>query len=180
MGRVILNLAISLDGRIVDENNNYDWIKGDGNSQNNTEKQFDFQGFVDDCDTMIFGKIAYDEAPAETMEMFNDKRIIVLTRSLEKPNRENVEFFNGDLPSLVESIKDSNQKNIYVWGGSSVANILIKENMIDEYILGIIPTIVGKGTRLFGDDNPMIELKLDECTISDGITILRYSKRSQS
>lgn len=38
-GKIILNLAISLDGYIADENGGYDWIIGDGNSTLNTENK---------------------------------------------------------------------------------------------------------------------------------------------
>ena len=36
-GKIILNLAISLDGYIADENGGFDWIIGDGNTYLNTE-----------------------------------------------------------------------------------------------------------------------------------------------
>lgn len=31
-GKIVLNLAISLDGYIADENGGFEWIVGDGNS----------------------------------------------------------------------------------------------------------------------------------------------------
>ena len=36
-GKIILNLAVSLDGYIADKDGGYDWIVGDGNSTLNTE-----------------------------------------------------------------------------------------------------------------------------------------------
>lgn len=54
----------------------------------------------------------------------------------------------------------------------------IKDDIIDEYIIGIIPTILGKGRRLFLGNNPKIDLKLQEYSVEDGIVIMRYSKRS--
>lgn len=48
---------------------------------------------------------------------------------------------------------------------------------LDEYIIGIIPTILGKGRPLFLENNPKIDLKLDEYIVDNGIVICRYSKR---
>ena len=58
-----------------------------------------------------------------------------------------------------------------------MVNNFIKENVIDEYIIGIIPTILGKGRKLFLENNPTIDLKLDFYSTSEGIIIMKYSKR---
>ncbi|MFK7780014.1 MAG: dihydrofolate reductase family protein, partial [Candidatus Gracilibacteria bacterium] len=42
MRKIILNLAISLDGYICTNDGKFDWIQGDGNKSNDTKKQFDF------------------------------------------------------------------------------------------------------------------------------------------
>lgn len=53
----------------------------------------------------------------------------------------------------------------------------VKANVIDEYIVGIIPTIFGKGRPLFLGNNLTIQLYLDKYTVSDGIAVFHYSKR---
>ncbi|UOQ84470.1 dihydrofolate reductase family protein [Gracilibacillus salinarum] len=176
MRKVILNLAISLDGRIVDENNKFDWIHGDGDHSNDTDKQFDFSAFLASCDTMILGKTAYDDIPPEAKKEFADKKIFVLTHSTAHPTDENVEFYTGDLAALISFLKEEEGSNIWVFGGATVCNILIKEDVIDEYVIGVIPMIVGKGTRLFADDNPMLSLKMEESTVTEGIAMLVYSR----
>ena len=39
---MFLNLAISLDGFIADEDGGFDWIKGDGDKSHDTKHTFDF------------------------------------------------------------------------------------------------------------------------------------------
>ncbi|MEN2257025.1 hypothetical protein AAIB48_04370 [Paraclostridium benzoelyticum] len=41
----------------------------------------------------------------------------------------------------------------------------------------MIPTILGKGRKLFLENNPKIDLHLDEYITDEGVVILRYSKR---
>ena len=45
--KIILNLAISLDGFIADSKGGFSWIKGDGDKIHDTKEQFDFQKFID-------------------------------------------------------------------------------------------------------------------------------------
>ncbi|MGB6179498.1 dihydrofolate reductase family protein [Carnobacterium sp.] len=182
MRKVIVNLAISLDGRIADANNQFDWIHGDGNLSHNTAGSFDFSEFIKSCDTLILGKTAYDDLPPGSFELYEvnkDKKMIVLTHSTEASGIDNVEFFNGDLSLLVKELKEVEGKNIWVFGGASVCNILIKEDLIDQYIIGIIPVIVGNGMRLFSDGNPLLELHLEHYTIEEGIVILIYSRKNR-
>ena len=54
----------------------------------------------------------------------------------------------------------------------------IKADIIDEYIIGIIPTILGKGRKLFLENGTKIDLKLQEYLVEDGIVVMRYSKRN--
>ena len=78
---------------------------------------------------------------------------------------------------MIEQEKQKNGKNIFLFGGGKVIDPFIKANIIDEYIIGIIPTILGKGRNLFLGNNPKIDLHLDQYISDEGIVILRYSKR---
>ena len=57
-----------------------------------------------------------------------------------------------------------------------VSDNFIKKDVIDQYIIGIIPTILGKGRPLFLGNNPKINLHLDQYILDNGIVILKYSK----
>ena len=174
MGRkIILNLAISLDGYIADEDGRYDWIEGDGNNQLNTEKPFNFTEFLDGVDTVVMGKKAYDYCD---IEEYKTKHVIVATsQGLE--SHHNVEFVHDDICSYIGRLRQKEGKDIWLFGGSSLTDCFIKADIVDEYIIGIIPIILGKGRPLFLGSNPTIKLHLDEYIVENGITILRYSKR---
>lgn len=46
--KIILNLAMSIDGYIASETGGYDWIVGDGNNALNTEKKIDSKDFLEE------------------------------------------------------------------------------------------------------------------------------------
>lgn len=179
MRRIILNLAISLDGFIADTSGGFDWIKGHGDNSQDAESKFEFGDFLEGIDIVIMGRKAYDdsgELTLDSVEGFSKKRIIVTT-SRELKVRDGIETYNGDLCKLLLELREEEGKDIWLFGGAGSIDPVIKANSVDEYIIGIIPVILGSGRPLFLKDNPMIELHLDEYTVNDGIPIMKYSKK---
>lgn len=54
--KIILNLAVSLDGYIASEDGGFDWIVGDGTHTLDTQNQIDFNYFLQEVDTIVMGK----------------------------------------------------------------------------------------------------------------------------
>lgn len=172
--KIILNLAISLDGYIADEDGSFDWIQGDGDEKLNTKAAFDFTEFLESVDTIVMGRKAYEDC---SIEEYSTKQIIVAT-SRNMKNYDNVKFINNDICGYIQSLQQTEGKDIYLFGGGGLIDSFIKADIIDEYIIGIIPIILGQGRPLFMDNNPTIKLHLIEYTVKEGIAIFRYSKRS--
>ena len=170
--KIILNLAISLDGFIASEDGTYEWIVGDGDHKLNTGKH-DFNKFLEGVDTVVMGKNCYDQNMH--LEYKNKKVYIATSQKLQ--DKENIHFINGDICKVILEEKKKVGKHIYLFGGGVLVDHFIKSDIIDEYIIGIIPIILGKGRPLFLQNNPTVKLHLDEYLIEDGITILKYSKR---
>ena len=177
MRNIILNLAISLDGYIADSDGGFDWIVGDGDKTSDTKQQFDFPKFVESIDTIVMGKNAYLDCPKETLESFKSKKIYVASSEKLKDKLGNVEFISGDICNQIMKLKEEKGKDIWLFGGAVLADPFIKANIVDEYIVGIIPTILGSGRSLFLENNPNIKLHLEEATTQEGIVIMRYKKR---
>lgn len=65
-----------------------------------------------------------------------------------------------NLRDLVLKLKKEHGKTIFIDGGAEIVNELLNENLIDEFIISIIPVLVGNGTRLFKDGRPEQKLQL--------------------
>ena len=173
-GKIILNLAISLDGYIADEDGGFDWIAGDGNSTLNTKEKYEYEKFLEDIDVVIMGKNCYDQGFHND---FKEKDVYIAT-SQEIENYDNYNFINGDICKTISELRRKG-KNIFLFGGGVMIDSFLKDDIIDEYIIGIIPTILGKGRKLFLENNPKIDLSLQSYYVEDGIVIMKYSKRSK-
>ena len=171
-GKIILNLAVSLDGYIADLDGGYDWIVGDGNSTLNTENKWSHDKFLENIDVVVMGKKCFDQ---DMHKEYQDKEVYIAT-SKKLEDFENYHFINGDIVKEIEKLKNKG-KNIYLFGGGILIDSFVKADVIDEYVIGIIPTILGKGIKLFYDNNPKIDLKLEYYAVEDGIVIMKYSKR---
>lgn len=171
--KIILNLAMSIDGYIASEDGGFDWIVGDGSDKLDTEKKWDYNEFLKNVDVVVMGKKCYDQ---NFHNDFKDKKVYVAT-SQNIENHDNVYFINGDVCKIILEEQKNEGKDIFLFGGGILIDSFIKANIIDEYIVGIIPTILGKGRPLFLHNNPKIDLTLQDCIVDKGITILKYSKR---
>lgn len=170
--KIILNLAMSIDGYIADEDGGYDWIVEDDKSLVDTNEKFEFSKFLDGVDIVVMGKRCFDQGMHND---FKDKKVYIATNE-KLENYDNIHFISGDICSVIEEERKKEGKDIYLFGGGVLIDSFIKKDIIDEYIIGIIPTILGKGIPLFLENNPKIDLKLTKSVVDKGIPILIYSK----
>ncbi|MBW2998649.1 dihydrofolate reductase family protein [Candidatus Woesearchaeota archaeon] len=175
--KIILNMAISLDGYIADPKGGFDCIIVDGYSSNDTTNKFNFDEFLYSIDIIVMGENAFLDSPKEGMDMFKEKNIYVASNEELDTEYKNATFIKGDIVSQVIKLKENEGKDIWIYGGGILVDYFIKENVIDEYIIAIIPIILGKGRPLFLEDNPTLKLHLEETTTQDGIVVLKYKKR---
>lgn len=171
--RIILNLAVSLDGYIADENGGFDWIEGDGDHNLDTLPKWEHTEFLKTIDTVVMGKTSYEQGFAKD---FDDKLVLVATND-SMQDYANIRFIQGDLCARIAEENPAKGGDIYLFGGGKLCDEFIKADVVDEYIIGIIPIILGKGIPMFLKENPAIKLTLKEQYIEEGVVILRYEKR---
>ena len=176
MRKIILNLAISLDWYICTSDGKFDWIKGDGNKSNDTKSQFDFSGFLKEVDTIVMWKKAYIDCWIEDIENHENKTFYIASSNKIDTKYSNIEIINWNITDKILQLKEKKWKNIWLFWWAWLTDEFIKENIIDEYIIWIIPILLWEWRRLFLGDNPLINLHLKENTTQDWIVILRYIK----
>ena len=171
--KVVLYIAESLDGFIAKEDNDISWLS----IVEKPNEDYGYNDFVNTIDTVIMGRKTYEKVLSFGIEFpHKDKKSYVLSRTLEGTN-ENVEFYNGNINDLTKMLKSEDGKNIFIDGGAEVVREFRNENLIDEYIISIIPVLLGKGIRLFKDSDMENKLKLIESKVFDsGLVQLRYER----
>ena len=156
MRKVILYIAVSLDGYIADGKGAVDWI---GGHDENVEMEDTFTPFFSGVDMVIMGRKTYNQIVTETYK------------------KKNICFNNIDVCRFVEELKQKSVKNIWICGGAEVAQQLISNNLIDTYHLVVIPVILGGGISLFGGFTRKIDLTLVETKKYNGIVEVIYNQK---
>jgi len=173
MRTVTLYIAMSLDGYIAALGDNLGFL----DKVEKTGEDYGYGNFITEIDTIILGRRTYDwlmQHVSEYPHTDNDTYIII---SNPKESIDNIQFYTGDLTELINGLKKKKGKGIFVDGGSELVNALLKQNLIEEFIISIIPVFLGAGTPLFREGRPQADLTLvDTKRFDTGLVQLHYKR----
>lgn len=164
---------MSLDGFIATKENDLQFLS----LVEQEGEDYGYNHFSETVDTVIIGRKTYEKVLEMGYEYpHTDKDVYIITRTA-RPSVGTFQFYNGELAKLVNDLKNKPGKNIYCDGGAEIVNELIKSDCIDEYILSVIPILLGDGIRLFKGEVPTQHLKLLSSKQFDkGLVQLHYSR----
>ncbi|NEU09179.1 dihydrofolate reductase [Flavihumibacter sp. R14] len=181
MRKIILDLAVTLDGFIEGPNGEIDWCIMD------SEGEGDFTEFLDDIDTIFYGRVSYDlwgnYQPGESdspviknlYQSIHSKTKYVFTSSATAGDGKAV-FISSDTTDRVNEIRDQPGKDIWLYGGAKLITTFINLGLVDIYRLAVHPVILGAGKPLFNDIQDPVGLKLIEAKGSaSGVVLLSYA-----
>ncbi|WP_019538715.1 dihydrofolate reductase family protein [Proteiniphilum acetatigenes] len=176
MRTLTIYIATSLDGYIAKPNDDLSFLK----VVEKEDEDYGYNEFTKTIDTIILGRRTYDWVLKEIGPSYYDngeRNVYVITRT-ERPNVGRTIFYTKNLTELVQQLKAENGKNIYCDGGAEIINELLKNDLIDEFVISIIPVLVGNGIRLFKDGRPEQQLELVSVkTYDTGLTQLHYKRK---
>ena len=169
MRKVILGLAVSLDGYIEGPNGEYDWCFDD--------QDYGMTDFFKRIDSIFIGRRSYElmqKIGESSVPGYSDLKEYVFSTTL-KEVKPGAEIIHGDIKEKVEKIKNEAGKDIWLFGGASLTTTLLNLNLIDEINLAIHPIILGNGKALFSDIKNRVSLNLiDTKTYSSGLVSMSY------
>lgn len=176
MRKISLFIAMSLDGYIAKPDDDLSFLK----LVEKAGEDYGYGEFTDTIDTLIIGRRTYDYVLKNVGLSHYDngqREVYVITRT-ERPRKGRTIFYTGNLTELVKRLQSEKGKNIYCDGGAEVINELLKHDLVDEFIISIVPVLLGNGTRLFQDGRPEQLLEFIEVkTFETGLTQLHYRRK---
>src|SRR4249919_1769024 len=88
MGKIVCNLATSVDGFISDENGGVDWLDGFN------AEDYGMIEFFEQCGTAIMGSKTYEQALAFNSWFGKMEGLVFTSRQLPPFKNETINFFN--------------------------------------------------------------------------------------
>lgn len=175
--RILLDLAVTLDGFIEGKNGEIDWCIMDD--------EMEFDKFLNGIDTILYGRKSYDlwgQFSPDSMndderalwELVHSKEKIVFSKT-RKGTDDQAIFINENIPEEIAKLKSRPGKDIWLYGGASLIATFINLGLVDEFRLSVHPVILGEGKPLFIDIKKRLDLKLVHTkTCSSGVVQLIY------
>jgi dihydrofolate reductase len=170
MRKVILGLAVSLDGFIEGPNGEYDWCL--------TDQDYGMTDFMKRIDSIFYGRKSYEmmlgAAEQEWANPFAKMKSYIFSNTLAKPY-EGTELISGNIAEQVRALKNSPGKDIWLFGGASLTTTFINENLVDEMNLAVHPLLLGSGKLLFNNVEGRKHFRLSGSTAyTSGLVMLNY------
>ncbi len=175
MRKLSLFIATSLDGYIAKPNDDLSFLK----LVEKEGEDYGYAEFTATIDTLIIGRKTFDYVLKEigASHYDNGKRDVYVITRTKKPSIGKIKFYTGNLTELVNKLKSEDGKNIYCDGGAEIINELLKNDLIDELIISVIPILLGNGKRLFKEGRPEQTLELVASKAFDtGLIQLHYTR----
>lgn len=168
MRKLILGLAVSLDGFIEGPNGEYDWCFAD--------QDYGMGEFLGRVDSIFMGRKSYEltQKMDGASPGFPNLKEYIFSTTLKNVKEGSV-LVSKDVKENVLKIKAQEGKDIWLFGGSGLTTSLFNLGLVDVIWLALHPIILGGGTPLFKDIDNRIKLKLvDTKTYSTGLISLTY------
>jgi len=143
-------IGTSLDGFIADKNGGIDWLDSIPIPDN---LDMGYDDFTSQIDALVMGRITFETVCGFDIDWPYQKPVFVLSNTLEEiPEklRDKAHLVKGKLTDILEQIHQRGHYRLYIDGGVTIQSFL-KEDLIDEMIITIIPVLLGSGSPLFSD-----------------------------
>ncbi len=185
MRKLIVEEWISLDGFAEDKNGKLDFFPATEANRYSDEDQLKF---MESIDTILLGRNTYDLFAEFWPTATTDKEIIagklnsthriVFSNTLQQApwgKWPDAQIIAGDAVEEVRKLKQTEGKNMVLWGSISLAQSLLKAGLVDSFHLQICPTTVGGGKLLFPEGDGYTKFRLVDVRKYDtGVLFLHY------
>ena len=166
MSKITLYIATSSDGFIATKEGSVAWL----DKFSELGEDYGYNEFIKPIDIVIMGNTTYEQVLGFGEYPYKGKKGYVFANKVGKD--ENVTFVNGNVKEFIEKVSG----NIWLIGGANIAQQFHKYNLIDKYIIFVMPVELKEGIKLFEDnykENLILEKKKE---FPSGVIEYHYKK----
>lgn len=140
-----------------------------------------------EADMLVFGENTYKGMAEYWSTAGEEGGVTALMNGIAKvvcsSSREKAEWNNTtivrDAVSELKRLKEQGGKPMYLFGSGKLMQSLMNAGLIDEIRVCVAPIVLGKGRRLFTEENITRNLSLLEArSLENGGVILRYEVKN--
>ncbi len=171
-------IATSIDGFIADKDGGIDWLHSIPNPDN---IDMGYGEFTARIDALVMGRTTFETVCGFDMDWPYQKPVFVLSNSMtsiSEEYRDRAELVKGTTKEILEQIHHKGCHNLYIDGGKTIQSFL-KEDLIDEMTITIIPYLLGGGIPLFTELPERLDFECVHSKIYLGKVVQNYFVRKR-
>ena len=174
MTEIILYIAASLDGFIARKDGGIDWLS----IADSSDTDYGYSEFYRSVDALVMGSRTYEQIVDMGGWPYTGKPSYILTHRNLQSGRDDVFITSSQPDKVVGEMEAHDFKRIWLVGGAELTASFRKLGLVNEYIISIIPVILGDGIPLFLPGCSEEELLLvDSCEYPSGLVQVKYRRK---
>ncbi|NOH03751.1 MAG: dihydrofolate reductase [Chloroflexi bacterium] len=169
--KVSVYIAASLDGFIARRNGDIDWLTGGESGED-----YGYAEFMSTIDHVVMGRNTFEKVLTFGGWHYEKKVIVLTSRNLTlAPDlTHKAEALHLPPRELLQELERRESRHIYLDGGVTIQRFL-REDLVDEMTITVIPILIGEGLPLFGKLEKDVKLELSKSeSFENGFVQNRY------
>jgi dihydrofolate reductase len=179
--KIIVRIATSADGFIARSDGSFDWL-----DRPSPKGNYGMDEFYKSIDTILWGRKTCDMAiefqkrgVAEAAFDTTVKNYVFTRGAVQSAAPAGLEYVKEPIKGFATRLREAKGKDIWMMGGAAIIGSFLDEGEIDEFMISVIPVLIGEGIPLLGPGRRTIPLKLISSTkFEDGVVSLHYDVRN--
>ncbi|HET7208327.1 MAG TPA: dihydrofolate reductase family protein [Terriglobales bacterium] len=170
--KIIVNIATSADSYIARPDGNLDWL-----TRRPAPKGFyGLPDFSRSLDAKILGRKTYEMSMKLGASFSADDVHYVFSRRPAPTSvPPGVQFIAEPISVFAERLRKQAGKNIWMMGGGEIIGAFLDAGAIDQFIISVVPILIGEGIPLISPRHRDVPLRLRRSQrFPDGVVQLHY------
>ena len=170
MRPIVIYAATSLDGFIAGPGDDLSWLGGG-------EGETDYEEFFAGVGAVVMGRRTWEILPTLGPYPYGELPAYVLSRSMRPERRGHVTVTGAPPEQLARELRDG-KGVVWLVGGGGVFGAFAAVDLVDEWIITVLPVVLGDGIPLVPPGTPRRPLALSgRRELAGGPVQLRYVPR---
>lgn len=173
MTEIVYYVATSLDGYIATLGDGIDWL----DNFNVEGEDYGYAAFYDAIDALVMGRRTYEKVVSFGEWVYPGKPCWVCSQQALKPAAPEVTVTAASPSEVVAELQSRNLRRVWLVGGGALATAFSSSGLLNEYILSVMPIVLGSGIPLLTSSDQRRSLQLlTSKTYPNGVVQLHYAQ----
>ena len=174
MSNFVVYVAMSLDGCIADENGDVHWLEAFD------QDTYGYEEFLQSIGSIIMGRVTHDQIQSFGEWPYKEIPTLVWSGSQVEDLSGESKSWSENIEQTVDWLKErAGDQDVWILGGKQNIHVFRQSKLIDRWDIFVMPVLLGRGIRLFDEDNGEPELLTLEQVqpYANGVVKVSYAMR---